>query len=55
MPDFVLQLRRLCSGTSRTDVHVIPGTDGLLLLLNLAAVQFGNGVLDLLDGGGLVH
>ena len=23
MPDFVLQLRRLCSGTSRTDTHVI--------------------------------
>lgn len=23
MPDFVLQPRRLCSGTSRTDVHVV--------------------------------
>ena len=50
MPDFVLQPRRLCSGTSRTDVHVIAGADSLFLLLNLAAIQFRDGVLDLLDG-----
>jgi len=39
----------------RDDVHVIPGTDGFLLLLDLAAIKLGNGVLDLLDGGGLVY
>ena len=50
-------LRILAVGSQirRDDVHVIPGTDGLLLLLDLAAVKLGDGVLDLLDGGGLVH
>ena len=54
---FQKSLRILAVGSQirRDDVHVIPGTDGLLLLLDLAAVQFGNGVLDLLDGSGLVH
>ena len=39
----------------RDNVHVITGTDCLFLLLNLAAVKLGNGVLDLLDGSGLVY
>ena len=50
MPDFVLQPRRLCSGTSRTDVNIISSTNSFLLLLDLAAVQFGNGALHGLDG-----
>ena len=50
-------LRILAVGSQirRDDVHVISGTDGLLLLLDFAAIQFGNGVLDLFDGSGLVH
>ena len=50
-------LRILAVGSQirRDDVHVISGTDGLLLLLDLAAVKLGNDVLDLLDGSGLVH
>ena len=34
----------------RNDVHVIAGADSLFLLLNLAAIQFRDGVLDLPDG-----
>ena len=54
---FQKSLRILAVGSQirRDDVHVIPGTDGLLLLLDLAAVKLSDGVLDLLDGSGLVH
>ena len=34
----------------RNDIHVITGADSLFLLLNLAAIQLRDGVLDLLDG-----
>ena len=34
----------------RNDVHVITGANCLFLLLNLAAIQLRDGVLDLLDG-----
>ena len=34
----------------RNDVHVITGADSLFLLLNFAAIQLRDGVLDLLDG-----
>ena len=34
----------------RNDVNIIPGTDGLFLLLNFAAIQFRDGALDGLDG-----
>ena len=50
MPDFVLQPRRLCSGTSRTDVHVIPAAHRPLLLRNFHGVQVGDLALDHLDG-----
>ena len=33
----------------RNDVNIISGTDCLLLFLDLAAIQFGNGALDRLD------
>ena len=49
MPDFVLQPRRLCSGTSRTDVHVVAGADRLFLLFNLHLVEVGDLRLDALD------
>ena len=55
MPDFVLQPRSLCSGTSRTDVHIVAGTDGLLLLFNLHLVEVGNLGLDALDGLSLIN
>ena len=55
MPDFVLQPRRLCSGTSRTDVHVVPGADGFLLFLNFGFVEIGDFALDGLDGVDLIH
>ena len=55
MPDFVLQPRRLCSGTSRTDVHVVSGTDCFFLFLDLAAVQVGNLTLYRFDGFHLIH
>ena len=50
VPDFVLQLRRLCSGTSRTDVHIVPCPDRLFLFLDLGPVQVGDFALDRLDG-----
>ena len=37
------------------DVHVIPGPDGFFLFLNLAAVQLCDGMLNHLDGLGLIH
>ena len=49
MPDFVLQPRRLCSGTSRTDVHVIPGSDRFLLFLNGHFLQVRHFTLDVSD------
>ena len=49
MPDFVLQPRRLCSGTSRTDVHIVAGADRLFLLFNLHLVEVGDLRLDALD------
>ena len=49
MPDFVLQPRRLCSGTSRTDVHVVAGADCLFLLFDLHLVEVGDLHLDALD------
>ena len=49
MPDFVLQPRRLCSGTSRTDVHIVAGADCLFLLFNLHLVEVGDLHLDALD------
>ena len=55
MPDFILQPRRFCSGTSRTDVDIISGTDGFFLLLDLAAIQFRDGALHRLDGTVLVN
>ena len=55
MPDFVLQPRRLCSGTSRTDIHVVPGTDSLFLFLNLHGVKVCDLPLDGFDGLGLVN
>ena len=55
MPDFILQLRRICSGTSRTDVHIIAGADCFFLFLNLRSIEFGDGTLDRLDGLVLVH
>ena len=39
----------------RDDIHVVAGSDGFFLLLNFAAVQFRNGVLDGLDGLVLIH
>ena len=50
MPDFILQPRRFCSGTSRTDVNIIPGADCLFLLLDLRSIEFGDGALDGLNG-----
>ena len=50
MPDFILQLRRICSGTSRTDVHIIAGADCFFLFLNFRSIEFGDGALDRLDG-----
>ena len=37
------------------DVHVIAGTDSLLLFLDLGTVKLRDGVLDGLDGSGLVN
>ena len=39
----------------RNNVNIIPGTDCLFLLLNLAAIQFRDGALDRLDGTILVN
>ena len=39
----------------RNDVNIISGTDGFLLLLDLAAIQFRDGALDRLDGLVLVN
>ena len=39
----------------RNDVDIISGTDGFLLLLDLAAIQFRDGALDRLDGLVLVN
>ena len=39
----------------RNDVNVIPGTDGFLLLLDLATIQFRDGALDRLNGLVLVN
>jgi len=39
----------------RNDVNIISGTDCLLLFLDLAAIQFGDGALDRLDGLVLVN
>ena len=50
-----LRILAVGSQIGRDNVHVITGTDCLFLLLNLAAVKLGNGVLDLLDGSGLVY
>ena len=36
------------------DLHIVPGTDGLFLLLDLHAVQVGELPLDVFDGGVLV-
>jgi len=38
----------------RDDVNIIPGTDGFFLLLDLAAIQFGDGALDRLDSTVLI-
>ena len=38
----------------RNDVNIISGTDGFLLLLDLAAIQFRDGALDGLDGTVLI-
>ena len=54
VPDFVLQLRRLCSGTSRTYIHVVPCADGFLLFLDLHFVKVGDFALDRLNGFCLV-
>ena len=54
MPDFVLQLRKLCSGTSRTDVHVVAAADGPFLFLYLHGVKVGDLALDGLNGLALV-
>ena len=55
MPDFILQPRRFCSGTSRTYIHVVPGTDSLFLFLNLHGVKVCDFSLDGFDGLGLVN
>ena len=54
MPDFVLQPRRLCSGTSRTNIHVIAAAYRFLLFLDFHFVKVGNLALDCLYGFGLV-
>ena len=38
----------------RNDVDIISGTDGFFLLFDLAAIQFGDGALDGLDGTVLI-
>ena len=55
VPDFVLQPRRLCSGTSRTDIHIVSGPDCFFLFFNFHPVDIRNLAFYKLDCFHLIH